>query len=309
LAAQGVRLAPGTYEFSITNNIEDNRSISAQSALPPLTEWPVEGRFGLPKNSPGAQTVLYNLLQGRQWNQGTGRALITRRLQRWWPSFMNSLWILNVFNNNKQHAPRLLWSTCTMLLTEWPTGRKMRHIVAPRSPIPPCRFCGAARDCVTHWFGPQSCRVLFDLSATHIALPDYEEFGLPGFITLPVHDSRWFKLMQWFKSIQSLLQWGNPEEGFNLSLLIREGAWIARSSNRTNASHDNLLAKARSTARNRAAVRRKKELRGQLTTCACGLVHRRGQHNRCVYIALQFNRVVQAGGDHDPGGGLAGFHA
>jgi hypothetical protein len=203
-----------------------------------------------------------------------------------------------LFHNHKLLAPRLLWATWTMLMAEWPTGRKMRHIFAPRSAIPSCRFCGAHKDCFTHWFGPRACKVLFDLSAAHIVLPPYQEYGLLGFITLPVDDVRWFQLMQWFKSILSLLQWGNPEEGFNQSLLIREGTWISRSSADAQRKHTSIASKARAAARNRATRRRKLALKGTLTTCRCGAVHRRGQHNSCVLVSLRFQQIHPAGDGH-----------
>jgi hypothetical protein len=293
LADDGALCPPGSYGYSIN----DSDHFSALGVLPPLAVWP-EGAAPPPKLKSGTQTIAYHNCTGAAWLSGVGRQLIGARLARWWPRYVNSAWVLQLFHKLCHNAPRLLWSFWSMLLGEWPTGRRLRHLTSYgrlRPPVPPCRFCGRAADCVVHWFGPRSCRTLYDLSARHIALPDYPTYGAPGFISLSIDDPRWFQLMQWFKSVQSLLQWGAPDDMLSQTLLLREGTWIARSTQRNTATHNNLLTKARNSARRRAANRVKELKKVTLTTCACGQIHRRGEHRNCVLLALRYERVILAG--------------
>jgi hypothetical protein len=153
-ADDGAACDPGTYRY-FTHSSD---YFSALAELPPLEDWP-EGYSSPPRHKPGTQTVAYQLYNGAAWLSGIGRHLIGCRLIRWWPSYINSFWVLHCFISSKEQRQGYYSYSGACYWAKGPLGADY-GLIAPRSAAPCCRFCGTATDCVTQWFGPQSCETL-----------------------------------------------------------------------------------------------------------------------------------------------------
>ncbi len=212
----------------------------------------------------------------------TGKTYITlrKRLFKWWGHLFTAAWFDLIFTLHKSEAPRRKWCLFTALLGEWPTGQRLRHILCPGSPCPPCRFCGLATDSVKHWFGPNYCRALFDQLGRSIPLPNFPDGG--WFCIEPNH-AAWPSVFTAVYSVHCQLRWSGFDTLAPDCAILREGVWLARSQEIDAESYNKSSDKCRKLAARRQckkrAFDRKREQREALLHCvACGLVVTSGQH-------------------------------
>jgi hypothetical protein len=243
--------------------------------------WP--DSIANPKSVTGVQTAAYHYWKGKKWLTGNISAVFRKRVSKWAGGRFTIHSLRTIWSTHPSIPPRERWVLYTAILGEWPTGRRTRHITAPRSPTPPCRFCGEDADCVTHWFGTGHCTRLFDMLARNIALPT---ISVEGWFDRAPSDAHWPVLCRAIYAVHCLLRWKTSLRS-ELAPALREGIWLTlhHSTQMQIAKSD--TCKALKAARKRQLKhrqrKRKKALYGTIQTCtACGQLHEAGRHTTCI---------------------------
>ena len=291
LASRAGYLATGELRFTLFSHPDVRRTVSwLQSCslgdLPAADPAPPR---------PGTQTTCYRYWRARYWLTGIPGTVFAVRVKRWW-GFPWSLKHVRDLFRRWDTPDRVQWTFYTALLGEWPTGRRQRHTTQQRwgLPCPVCRFCGGARDCVTHWFGGSPCQdLLLQVQRTEpIALPD------SGILSLPLDDCRWPSIFRVLFAVHSLLRW--HVEGSLVALDVREGIWLARSHatelQRAHMQEQQARKRAKQRQAKHRSKMRKQDLMGAYSTCQlCGEVY---LTHHVICTALQAHRH---GGDQQGG--------
>ncbi len=284
LATLGLDLEPGTYKYLHTSSILSENStfhlLNTAVGLSRLNEWPAE-RLVVPTRH-GAQSTAYSHWKGRLWLTGRVHATLRKRLLKWWGVSYTCSWFSALMLQLRNAAPRLKWCLFSALLGEWPTGQRLRHILAPGSACPVCRFCGAHTDSVKHWFGPLPCSVLWMQLQRSLPLPSIPR---DGWFSAGIGDSVWTSILSAVYSVHCQLRWGRNDSAISNIVLLREGVWLSQAQNSCACTleTDTVLARKKAARRQSKLRSRQKKalLRSSIQTCAlCGQVYS-GEHLAC----------------------------
>ena len=224
-ANRAAGLPPGTRQFNLMHsNIQ--AQVRGLLVLPGPPQWPQSTTPSASRS--GTQSLLYMHLKATHWLTGVPCATLAKRAQRWWGPSWTSFRILTLFQSLGSSAPRFKWVLYTCLLGEWATGRNLRHMKGPHTPVPPCRFCGLHTDCVQHWFGSTmakdgtlaGCHNVIDRMSRHFSIQCWPPDGL-----LELTLTKPFLVAQILYAVHSVLRWNRANMD---NATLAEGAWLSQ---------------------------------------------------------------------------------
>jgi len=206
LATLALDLEPGTYMYRHTAHISTEGGTHAlldtAVGFPRLNSWPLD-IVTVPTRH-GAQSTAYAHWKGKFWSTGKVHSILRKRLLSWWGVTFTCSWFSTLLFHLRKEAPRLKWCLFSALLGEWPTGQRMRHILAPGSPCPVCRFCGTHQYSVKHWFGPSPCAVLWLQLQRSLPLPSIPR---DGWFAEDGGDAVWPSILSAVYAVHCQLRW------------------------------------------------------------------------------------------------------